>query len=64
VEVLTAAACLDLDISYHAMKNQVDSVIRERGLLEKEEKNPRKKGKKSNLNRTHHGEASRFRPDT
>jgi len=34
------------------------------GLLEKEEKNPRKKEKRSNLNRTHHGEASRFRPDT
>jgi hypothetical protein len=46
VEVLTTAACLDLDIGYHVMENQVNSVLGERGLLEKEEKNPRKKRKK------------------
>jgi hypothetical protein len=33
--VLTTAACLDLDIGYHVMENQVDSVLGERGLLEK-----------------------------
>jgi hypothetical protein len=35
VEVLTTVACLDLDIGYHIMDNQVDSVLGERGLLEK-----------------------------
>jgi hypothetical protein len=47
VEVLTTASCLDLDIGYHVMENQVNSVLGERGLLEKEEKNPRKKGGKA-----------------
>jgi K+-transporting ATPase c subunit len=64
VEVLTAAACLDLDISYHAMKNQVDSVIRERGLLEKEEKNPRKKRKKEQPKSNTSWRSKSFRPDT